>query len=393
MRGRRAATIAAGIGLMMLGWAAAQSQTGQGPPPGGPPPEAIKACTKQAVSAACSFTGRGGQKLSGSCFAPPGRVLACRPARGPGGAPPPPGGPSEVGPPGGGPPDRGGGGTAIAATRLSTAGIGCALRHDAPNAAIGIASRYAWTCDASNRRLSANGIPDHAPGAFPNPGNPNRIAAQTFSVSLPLNPVAETKAWFVKIAGYALNGIKLDPGTAESCTSNCSNGGRGPGGAWRIEALGQKFFDFGVDGNNAHVQPNGAYHYHGIPSALVEPGKMTLIGWASDGYPIYGRYGHGVALDAASPLRPMRSSYRLKSAPDAGRPAVSIAPMGTFAQDYAYVAGSGDLDECNGRRDVTPEFPKGAYHYYATDGYPYIQRCTKGRPVPSADDRPRGLFG
>lgn len=373
--------------------AVAQSQEGRGPPPGGgPPPEAIKACTKLAAGAACSFAGRGGQKLTGSCFAPPGRVLACRPARGPGGAPPP-GGPSEGGAPGGGPPDRGGGGTAIAATRISTAGVGCTLRHDAPNAAIGIASRYVWSCDGANRTLSANGIPDHAPGAFPNPGNPNRIAAQSVNISVPINPVAETKAWFVKIAGYALNGIKFDPGTAESCTDKCSNGGRGPGGMWRVEALGQKFFDFGVDRNNAHVQPNGAYHYHGVPNALVKPGRMTLIGWASDGYPIYGRYGHAVASDAASPLRPMRSSYRLKSAPDAGRPATSIAPMGTFTQDYAYVAGSGDLDECNGRSDVTPEFPKGAYHYYATDGYPYLQRCTKGRPARMPEDRPPGFFG
>jgi len=27
---------------------------------------------------------------------------------------------------------------------------------------------------------------------------------------------------------------------------------------------------------------------------------------------------------------------------------------------------------------VTPEFPKGTYHYYITSTYPFIQRCTKG---------------
>lgn len=381
---RRATVVAVALVAASLG-AVAQSQDERGPPPGGgPPSEAFKACATLSAGAACSFTGRG-QQLSGTCFAPPGRMLACRPTRGPGGPPQNAPGPDR--------PPTGGGGTAVPSTQLSTAGIGCAIRHDAPNPAIGIASRYAWRCDGANRTLTANGIPDHSPGAFPNPGNPNRIAAQTVNVTLPLKPVAETKAWLVKIAGYALNGIKFDPGTAESCTDNCGNGGRGPGGMWRVEALGQKFFDFGVDGNNAHVQPNGAYHYHGVPNALVEPGRMTLIGWASDGYPIYGRYGHAIATDAASPLRPMQSSYRLKSVPDAGRPATSIAPMGTFTQDYAYVTGSGDLDECNGRTDVTPEFPKGAYHYYATDGYPYIQRCTKGRPAPSADDRPRGPLG
>ena len=47
-------------------------------------------------------------------------------------------------------------------------------------------------------------------------------------------------------------------------------------------------------------------------------------------------------------------------------------------QDYEYVAGSGDLDECNGRVGVTPEFPNGTYHYYITDTFPFIQRCVKG---------------
>jgi hypothetical protein len=52
--------------------------------------------------------------------------------------------------------------------------------------------------------------------------------------------------------------------------------------------------------------------------------------------------------------------------------------MGAFTQDYEYVAGSGDLDECNGRFDVTPEFPSGIYHYYATDTWPFLTRCWKG---------------
>jgi len=52
--------------------------------------------------------------------------------------------------------------------------------------------------------------------------------------------------------------------------------------------------------------------------------------------------------------------------------------MGTFLQDFEYVAGLGDLDECNGRTGVTPEFPKGIYHYFATETFPYLQRCVKG---------------
>ena len=45
--------------------------------------------------------------------------------------------------------------------------------------------------------------------------------------------------------------------------------------------------------SNAHVQPNGTYHYHAVPnglleSALNEPGwRFIQLGWASDGFPIY----------------------------------------------------------------------------------------------------------
>jgi hypothetical protein len=116
---------------------------------------------------------------------------------------------------------------------------------------------------------------------------------------------------------------------------------------------------------------------------------MALIGWAADGFPIYARFGHADAQSSGSALRVMRASWQLKPRPDVGRPDVRTAPMGTFAQDWRYVAGSGDLDECNGRSDVTPEFPHGIYHYYATDSYPYIQRCVKGTASRAMDEARR----
>ncbi len=64
------------------------------------------------------------------------------------------------------------------------------------------------------------------------------------------------------------------------------------------------------------------------------------------------------------------------------------APIGAVKQDWEYVAGSGDLDECNGRVGVTPEFPKGIYHYYATDTYPFLQRCVKGKVTVAAGNGP-----
>ncbi len=186
--------------------------------------------------------------------------------------------------------------------------------------------------------------------------------------------------------GVALNGIAFDPGTAGTCNDagTCQQGGQSVG-SWSLEALGQTFFRWGTDTNNAHVQPNGMYHYHGIPEGLVTKlsngnNVMTLIGWAADGFPIYARYGYTVATDASSAVKVVASSYRTKTTPDVKRPATTATyAMGTFTQDYEYVAGLGDLDECNGRTGVTPEFPNGIYHYYATDTFPHLQRCVKGK--------------
>ncbi len=155
--------------------------------------------------------------------------------------------------------------------------------------------------------------------------------------------------------------------------------GRDP---WNLEALGGAFA-FGADENNAHVQPNGQYHYHGMPEGtLAKTGKaVTLVGFAMDGFPVYARYGYTTATDASSAVKVVTPSYRKKATPDAGRPSTTTFPMGTFTQDYEYAAGSGDLDECNGRTGVTPDFPNGTYHYYITDTFPFIQRCLKGTPL------------
>jgi hypothetical protein len=110
--------------------------------------------------------------------------------------------------------------------------------------------------------------------------------------------------------------------------------------------------------------------------------KMLIVGWASDGYPIYYKYAYAMANDATSPLKKLVSNYLPNSAATNStlRPAASIFPLGTFRQDWAFsAANGGDLDECNGRTGVTPEFPKGTYYYVATESYPYLQRCIKGK--------------
>lgn len=272
----------------------------------------------------------------------------------------------------------------------STNGVFCDYLNDSYNNSewINAYSTAQWRCTSTARELTANGIPDHEVGQFPNANNPNAIEGQNVSASYSLTPELTNSA--TELGGprgtiaYVLNGVKIDAGTAGSCDdsgNNCRLAGNS--GSWSIEALGQTRFDFGDDENHAHVQPGGSYHYHGIPEGFVEKqggnsSAMTLIGWAADGFPIYARYGYSIADDARSAIKAISGSYQLVSSVSAARPSTDVYPLGTFAQDWQYVEGSGDLDECNGRTGVTPEFPQGIYHYYATDSYPYLQRCVKG---------------
>jgi hypothetical protein len=85
------------VGSLALGLAVAQTQDGQSggqpppPPRGGPPPEALAACKSLASGASCSFTSPRGS-MTGTCWAPEGKPLACKPAGAPpgsgGGSPP-----------------------------------------------------------------------------------------------------------------------------------------------------------------------------------------------------------------------------------------------------------------------------------------------------------------
>lgn len=232
------------------------------------------------------------------------------------------------------------------------------------------------TVDADGfRTLQCNGLPDHTPGEFPRRGNPNSIREQNYTFRVTLTPRVAEKPTDAHgdFFGVAINGVPFEAGTAEFWERNRD---------WNYEAK-TGFIDLGLDEHNAHVQPTGAYHYHGLPMGLMERlggdgKKMLLIGYAADGFPIYTAYDHADAKDANSPLRKMRSSFRLKSGTRPDGPGGTYD--GRFTADFEYAAGSGDLDECNGRFGVTPEYPGGIYHYCVLDEFPYLGRQWRGMP-------------
>jgi len=249
------------------------------------------------------------------------------------------------------------------------------------------ASSYTSTIEDGFRIIRANGIPDHQTGQFPNRGNPNSIRQQEYFFRVAASPKAAKKATPLGMQpfGVAVNGVVFDPRAAEWW-----NGARNS--IWQYEPL-TSHVTLGADMNDAHVQPSGAYHYHGVPHALLkkrmgESTKLTLLGWAADGFPIYGPYGLSNPQDLNSKVKRMKPSFRLRTGQ---RPGGSKGPGGeydgSFTADWVYVNGAGDLDECNGRFGVTPEFPKGIYHYYLTEEFPFVPRAFRGAPSESFNRR------
>ena len=244
------------------------------------------------------------------------------------------------------------------------------------------ASHLTITVRDGFRYVEADGLPDHATGRFPNRGNPNSIRPQRYSFKTPTTPRRAERPVFVGgwVFGIGLNGVPFDPLTAEYL-----NGDRGS--PWRYEAISPTL-SLGLDANRAHVQPTGAYHYHGVPKGLVERraattrGLPVLLGYAADGYPIYTADAYRpVDEGTTSAAKPYRPSSRLKQGArptGPGNPGGSFD--GTFGADFEYVAGSGDLDECNGRSGPTPEYPEGTYYYVVTDEFPFVPRFFRGVP-------------
>lgn len=227
------------------------------------------------------------------------------------------------------------------------------------------------------RVIRANGLSDHAPGQFPNRGNPHSIAVQNYQFRVPVEP--KPNGQFTRLAmhpfGVALNGVVFDPGAAEWWQMN-------PRSGWTLDPISgpQKL---GLDRHNAHVQPSGAYHYHGLPTGLVNQltggqTKVVQVGWAADGFPIYGPWDYSDPKSTNSPVKRVKSSYRLRTGTRPDGPGGKFD--GTYVEDFEFVPGAGDLDEANGRFGVTPEFPLGTYHYVLTDDFPFIPRQFRGTP-------------
>ena len=276
--------------------------------------------------------------------------------------------------------------------------------------------------------VNTTGIPAYPTGIFSGDGNTNVAGNQNAIYKLPLNPTQNTGTPTATTAGnngIFINGVSLfdyRDGVAYSASAvngicggppgnpSCA-GGPGTTQAWNRDAIPAE--KLGFDCAKGH--PAGTnYHHHQNPSAFKydsttsntyssicnlydSEGLYTinstqhspLIGFAYDGFPIYGAYAY-TNVNGTGAIARMKSSYQLRTYRDGVRTNVPTVGQtigtqtlfnGYFKEDYEYVAHPTDptyLDEHNGRFCITPEYPNGIYCYFATvnadnsSAYPYI---------------------
>lgn len=270
---------------------------------------------------------------------------------------------------------------------------------------------------ANNVYVSTNGIPTYPTGPFQD-GNPSQAQSQNGIFRFPLKAV-KNEGTPVKTTmgniGLFINGVALfDPrdGVSWSNAQQRVLGGpiMGKGdGIWNRDAIVAE--RVGFDCSKGHPAM-GNYHHHQNPSAFkldkkviydvcslydaeglytINPGVHSpLIGFAYDGFPVYGAYGFKNS-DGTGGLVRMQSGYRLRSISTRthyadgtdvtdGPPVNTTFPLGYFNEDYEFVSHPGEedyLDVHNGRFCITPEYPNGTYAYFCTvdeqwnSAYPY----------------------
>lgn len=234
-------------------------------------------------------------------------------------------------------------------------------------------------------------------------GNPNTPSAQGFIWKVTRNPQQETGTATAQPVtgplGVSINGIAFY-GTGDARSYNPSTGvndGQGQN-VWHGDAWVSEGATMDASGNG-HPQQQGQYHYHACPSSLYSDPSTShspIIGWAFDGYPIYGPFGYSDPMNTSSGITRMSSGYALRTSmsdrttlpdgtvltnPNDYGPAITNGgnfDLGTYWEDYKWDVANGTLDDHNGRFCKTPEYPNGIYAYFiATDAngdpaYPYL---------------------
>ncbi|GAB4545061.1 MAG: hypothetical protein OHK0023_02790 [Anaerolineae bacterium] len=199
-------------------------------------------------------------------------------------------------------------------------------------------------CSASTMTVRSNGIPNFEYVQV----TPNRLTQQNYAWQIPLNPQKASAPSQIPLVGavaIAVNGLPIF----------------GPNEA-PFDDYGDPYLDGLLDYCGGHTAPGGVYHFHAPMNCLfsnLQNNPNLIVGYAFDGYPIYAPY---ICTDpSCQQVREVSSSWQ------------RTQNVRNAWQAHQYVAGSGDLDQCNGMT-----MPDGSYRYFATDTFPYFLGCYTG---------------
>lgn len=199
-------------------------------------------------------------------------------------------------------------------------------------------------CNSTSLIVDSNGIPNFE---FV-PTTPNQLQAQNFHWVIPLTPTTgETQN--IPLLGPVAVTVTGLPIFGPNENAN--------------DGYGDPYLDGILDFCNGHTAQGGLYHFHAKPECIFQTfeGQVGLVvGYGFDGRPILAPF---ICEDVAcTSVIELQSSWQV------------VNPQATNAWEYhGYVAGSGDLDECNGM-----VLDDGSYAYFATDTFPYYLGCYRG---------------
>jgi hypothetical protein len=245
---------------------------------------------------------------------------------------------------------------------------------------------------AANVYVSCTCIPGYSIGPWNS--NPNTPVNMNFVYKITRTPVQNVSTPIATGLGHTgvwSNGVSVFNAKDGMSYNNA--------GVWNRNAYYYEGISF--DNCLGHPAPNGEYHNHVNPTCVYNDADSLnhspIIGFAFDGFPIYGAYAY-TNTNGTGPIKRMQSSYVLSSnTTRANGPAVDATyPAGCYCEDYVYTAGSGDLDEHNGRFCITPDYPSGIYCYFVTIDaqlnpvYPFAIGPTYYGTVPAGNTGPNG---
>ncbi|MFN0033310.1 MAG: YHYH protein [Flavobacteriales bacterium] len=246
-----------------------------------------------------------------------------------------------------------------------------------------VSSVYYTTTDVY---VSATCIPDYDIGPWT--GNPNTAQDQDLTFMLTRNPVENTGTDIATPLGHIgvwKNGVTLFNARDAASYNNLN--------IWHQNAIVVEGISF--DDCMGHPNQNGEYHLHLNPVCLYDHTDGTqhspLLGYAFDGFPIYGAWAYA-NNDGTGDIVRMQSSYQYRNITNRTTlsdgtilqanqygPAINNQyPLGYFTEDFEYIQNLGHLDDHNGRFCITPEYPDGMYCYFTTinenfdAAFPYI---------------------